>query len=738
MRLDLKNLSYIQKVVSSMVEEIIIETEVIGDTIETESDSLIGTPGIDGIDGVTFIPSVSQEGIISWTNNGGLLNPPPINIKGEPGANGIDGSKGEQGEVGPQGPQGIPGQQGPKGEQGATGPQGPAGPQGIEGPQGPKGEKGDPGIQGIQGIQGEPGADYVLTEADKKEIAGMVEVSGEVGNLSNYYTKSEVDAAIKTIELTPGPQGEPGKDGADGQPGAKGSDGVSATHSWNGTVLTVTSASGSSSADLKGEKGDTGAQGPKGDTGEKGEDAYIKITDNIKKLDITTLDTGIYLFLGASEYAAADLYYGEIYSGLILNRGTYLMIRKSESYYTGYVFEPTNNIFLFSINSNMDAFNIKEYATKEELDNKTNTSVLPNDNGDIKTRFRICNKAEDESPVIYFPLVKLPQDNSKNSASVILKGRVGGFLSKDMAMINALIWNRTTTGISLFNINADTYTLEEPLRLCDIVVYTNDDTTDTVYLKCREWYVFDIDLEVYQSTAEILYDGTYLTEEPSGTLSASASTSDKRVEVFNGKLYLNGTEISGDIDLTDYATKEYVDEKIENIEISGGVDLSDYATKDYVNEQISNIEISGGSGSDYELPIASSETLGGIKVGANLTIDENGVLSANASGSSLKVYSTEEKVVGTWVDGKTIYERTLIGTTTSNQTNIDIGSNMYVMQVIGFVDYPPENCNIPFEYTNPSAPIYYNVTRNVIRLYHSTVFQNKTYYATIIYTKTNE
>ena len=324
MSLVLKNLSYIQKVVSSMIEEILIETEVYGDTIETESDSLIGTPGIDG---VTFTPSVSQEGIISWTNDGGLVNPAPINIKGEPGANGIDGSKGEKGEVGPQGPQGIPGEQGPKGEpgeQGAMGPQGPVGPQGE---QGPKGEKGD---QGIQGIPGEPGADYVLTEADKKEIAGMVEVSGEVGNLSNYYTKTEVDDKIEQIELTPGPKGD---------------------------------------------------QGPKGDKGEKGEDAYIKITDNIKKLDITTLDTGLYLFLGASEYAAADLYYGEIYSGLILNRGTYLMIRNMGSYYTGYVFEPTNNIFLFSISSTMTEFKIEEYASKGYIDDKVDDKVNIEDLG---------------------------------------------------------------------------------------------------------------------------------------------------------------------------------------------------------------------------------------------------------------------------------------------------------------------------------------------------------------------
>lgn len=35
--------------------------------------------------GTTFTPSVSDDGIISWTNNGGLDNPEPVNIKGESG-----------------------------------------------------------------------------------------------------------------------------------------------------------------------------------------------------------------------------------------------------------------------------------------------------------------------------------------------------------------------------------------------------------------------------------------------------------------------------------------------------------------------------------------------------------------------------------------------------------------------------------------------------------------------------
>lgn len=48
---------------------------------------------IPGMNGITFIPSVSSEGIISWTNNGDLPNPEPINIKGTPTI--VNGKTGE-------------------------------------------------------------------------------------------------------------------------------------------------------------------------------------------------------------------------------------------------------------------------------------------------------------------------------------------------------------------------------------------------------------------------------------------------------------------------------------------------------------------------------------------------------------------------------------------------------------------------------------------------------------------
>ena len=42
-------------------------------------------PGLPGVDGVTFTPSVSEAGVISWTNDGEEENPDPVDIMGPPG-----------------------------------------------------------------------------------------------------------------------------------------------------------------------------------------------------------------------------------------------------------------------------------------------------------------------------------------------------------------------------------------------------------------------------------------------------------------------------------------------------------------------------------------------------------------------------------------------------------------------------------------------------------------------------
>ena len=53
-----------------------------------------------------YVPSVSEEGVLSWTNDGGLENPEEVNIKGPQGDIGPVGPKGDTG-VGEQGPMGA-------------------------------------------------------------------------------------------------------------------------------------------------------------------------------------------------------------------------------------------------------------------------------------------------------------------------------------------------------------------------------------------------------------------------------------------------------------------------------------------------------------------------------------------------------------------------------------------------------------------------------------------------------
>lgn len=58
----------------------------------------ITTGDSSGENGATFIPSIDSEGNLSWSNDKGLENPTPVNIKGPKGETGSQGLQGLQGE----------------------------------------------------------------------------------------------------------------------------------------------------------------------------------------------------------------------------------------------------------------------------------------------------------------------------------------------------------------------------------------------------------------------------------------------------------------------------------------------------------------------------------------------------------------------------------------------------------------------------------------------------------------
>lgn len=61
------------------------------DTLNQEIENIKTDIGDGAIDGATFIPSLDAEGNLSWTNNGGLTNPPTVNIRGPQGVRGNQG-----------------------------------------------------------------------------------------------------------------------------------------------------------------------------------------------------------------------------------------------------------------------------------------------------------------------------------------------------------------------------------------------------------------------------------------------------------------------------------------------------------------------------------------------------------------------------------------------------------------------------------------------------------------------
>ena len=185
-----------------------------------------------GQNGATFYPAVSEDGIISWTNDRELKNPPSVNIKG---VKGDKGDPGEQGLPGIQGPQGIPGDKGDTGD---------------------RGEKGDPGKDGVNGTNGKDGTNGTNgkdgTPCTHRWSGTTLYVTSASGTTSANLKGDKGDTGADGKDGINGKDGVDGKDGADGRTPVKGTDYfteadkaemvsavISALPKYNGEVVAV-------------------------------------------------------------------------------------------------------------------------------------------------------------------------------------------------------------------------------------------------------------------------------------------------------------------------------------------------------------------------------------------------------------------------------------------------------------------------------------------------------------------
>lgn len=162
-----------------------------------------GEPGERGKDGVTYTPSVSADGELSWTNNGSLDNPPAVNIRGPSGATGAPGKDGR----------------------------------GVE-----RMEMRDDGMVVVTYTDGQPDAFGPCKGADGADGIGVgtitVTCDGTSSDSPTCAVTSQTEASAKNFALAfTGLKGAPGKDGQNGTNGKNGTRGSR----WNsGTKLTGT------------------------------------------------------------------------------------------------------------------------------------------------------------------------------------------------------------------------------------------------------------------------------------------------------------------------------------------------------------------------------------------------------------------------------------------------------------------------------------------------------------------
>ena len=145
----------------------------------------------------------------------------------------------------------------------------------------------------------------------------------------------------------------------------------------------------------------------------------------------------------------------------------------------------------------------------------------------------------------------------------------------------------------------------------------------------------------------------------------------------------------------------------------------------------------GGSGGSSALSEMTDVTFTNLQ--PNDILKYNGSVWVNDD--NLHEYSTEEKVVGKWIDGKPIYEKVIhienfiIGNNEIPLENLDTIIN-YSGHLI-FTDYPEYKRFFPYTQNNSTAKVvinHYNNTKFVV----ASAFNCNTIYISIQYTKTTD
>ena len=300
----------------------------------------------------------------------------------------------------------------------------------------------------------------------------------------------------------------------------------------------------------------------------------------------------------------------------------------------------------------------------------TKASILPNDAGEIKTKYRIAQKGNTggNTTYWYYPICTLPADNSSNYASVIISGRIGGWVNDNMSYVSALCWNRGGDGISVLDIAGGATSMSSIWSICDIVLYRDSTSKKTtIYLKCHSYFTFDLDFEFFQSGIEVTYNGTYITTTPSGTLGAQASASNRRMEIINSQAYVAGTQL---VKNTDYANGTTAG--IVKTPTWSGINLvdGDIYVKNFTYQQYQDINGASAINKNTLENVITGKGLTSTSFTQTLTSGTE-IGSIKINGTTQKIYApTPSSVTTSLASPRETYYLTGVQITTAGQGNL--------------------------------------------------------------------
>ena len=130
---------------------------------------------------------------------------------------------------------------------------------------------------------------------------------------------------------------------------------------------------------------------------------------------------------------------------------------------------------------------------------------------------------------------------------------------------------------------------------------------------------------------------------------------------------------------------------------------------------------------------AATDTLNKLQVGQTIY--------AIPSGGSVHTYSQTEQIVGTWIDGKTIYENTYhadVSSSTSGSVQLPNNTDK-VIRIEGFVVQITTDNEVMVNFCNDStdkANVYYRLSDKTVQIRTGTSYGKGQYYLTVQYTKT--